>query len=309
MPGIAKAPFNNTKADIILCSSDNVYFRVFRCMLALTSPFFEAMFDLPQPKRNHPDDETFDGLDVIRVLETSRTLDMLLRFCYPAAVKDPGLEDMNDVEEVLEAAMKYGMEDVEERVRKAMVAPSLLESNPVHVLAIACRFGLVPEAKAAARYSLRHTASTQDALTTARLPDNVIQGLVMYRSRCSQAAKTLCDNLDWLKQSQTYSFYEWWTNCCPCNSKADVRYLTHGTYPREWWADYMDKTSVALEESPCGAALMKNLAEAVERASSCPSCRRRAQDQMVHFTGTFARELDKVIAEVREWVNWVFARI
>jgi hypothetical protein len=298
MPYEAKAPFNNAKADIILCSSDNVYFRVFRCMLAFTSPFFEAMFDLPQPRRNHSNDEIFDGLDVIQVSENSRTLDMLLRFCYPAAVKDPGLEGMNDVEEVLEAAMKYGMEDVEERVRKAMVVPSLLESNPVHMLAIACRFGLVQEAKAAARYSLRHTAPTKDTLTTARLPDYVIQGLVVYRSRCSQAARALCDNLDWLKQSQTHSFYEWWTNCCLCNSKADVRYLTHGTYPREWWADYMDKTSVALEESPCDGALMKNLAEAVERADGCPSCRRRARDQMIQFIGTYARELDRVITEI-----------
>lgn len=298
MPNEAKAPFDNAKADIILRSSDNVHFRVFRCMLALNSPFFEAMFDLPQPRRNRPNDETFDGLDVIQVSENSRTLDILLRFCYPAAVKDPSLENMNDVEEVLEAAMKYGMEDVEERVRKAMVTPSLLESNAVDILAIACRFGLVSEAKTAARYSLCHTAPTRGALTTARLPNNVIQGLVMYHSRCSQAARTLCNNLDWLKQSQTYSFYEWWTNCCPCNSKADVRYLTHGTYPREWWADYMDKTSAALEESPCGAALMKNFAEAVERANDCPSCRRRAQDQMVQFTGTFARELDKVITEI-----------
>ncbi|KAG2345769.1 hypothetical protein BDR05DRAFT_960038 [Suillus weaverae] len=298
MPTEAKAPFNNAKADIILRSSDDVYFRVFRCILALASPFFEAMFDLPQPRRSHSNDEMLDGLDVIQVSESSRTLDMLLRFCYPAAVKDPSMEDMNDVEEVLEAAMKYGMEEVEERVRKAMVAPSLLESKPMHILAIACRFGLEPEARTAAKYSLHHTAPTRDTLVAACLPNNVIQGLVAYRSRCGQAARTLCDNLDWLKQSQTHSFYEWWTNCCPCNSKADVRYLTHGTYPREWWADYMDKTSVALEESPCGAALTRNLAEAVGRANSCPSCRRRAQDQMTQFTGTFARELDRVIAEI-----------
>ncbi|KAG2137605.1 uncharacterized protein EDB93DRAFT_760088 [Suillus bovinus] len=298
MPSEAKAPFNNAKADIILCSSDNVYFRVFRCMLAFASPFFEAMFDLPQPRRNHFNDQMFGDLDIIQVSENSKTLDMLLRFCYPAAVKGPGLEDINDVEQVLEAAMKYGMEDVEERVRKAMVAPSLLESNPVRILAVACRFGLRTEASIAARYSLLHTAPTHDSLAAEHLPSDVIQGLVAYRSRCGQAARTLCDNLDWLKRSQTYSFYEWWTNCCPCDSKADVRYLAHGTYPREWWADYMDRTAVALEESPCGATLMRNLAEAVERAKSCPSCRRCAQDQMVQFTKTFAQELERVIAEI-----------
>ncbi|KAG0709452.1 hypothetical protein DFH29DRAFT_888608 [Suillus ampliporus] len=286
MPREAKAPFNNAKADIVLHSSDNVYFRVFRCMLALASPFFDAMFDLPQPRRNGSDNKTFHGIDVIQVSENSRTLDMLLRFCYPATVKDPSLEDMNDVEEVLGAAMKYGMEEVEERVRKAMFTPPLLESNPERLFAIACRYGLGPEARTAARYSLHRPASTQD-LAIARLPDDVMQGLAAYRSRCSHAAKTLCNNLDWLKKSQTHSFYEWWTNCCPCDSKADVRYLTYGTYPRQWWADYMDETSIALEESP-----------SVERASSCPSCRRRADDQMVQFAETLARELDKTIAKI-----------
>ncbi|KAG1734080.1 uncharacterized protein EDB91DRAFT_1147440 [Suillus paluster] len=260
------------------------------------------MFDLPQPRRNHSD-ETFDGLDVIQVSENNRTLDMLLRFCYPAAIKDPSLEDMNDVEEVLEAAMKYGMEEIEERVRKAMVAPSLLESNSARLFAIACRYGLEPEARIAARYSLHHPAPTQDTHAITCLPNDVMKGLAAYRSKCSHAARTLCDNLDWLKQSQTHSFYEWWTNCCSCDSKADVRYMTHGTYPREWLADYMDETSIALEESPCGAAVTKNLAKAVERASNCPSCRRRAHDQMVQFTETFVRELDRAITKVREQLN------
>lgn len=296
MPKEAEAPFNNTKADVVLRSSDNIYFRVFRCMLAFASPFFESMFDLPQPLIKQTHDEMFDGLDVIQVPEDSSTLDILLRFCYP--IKDPILENIKEVEEVLEAAMKYGMEAVEERVRKAMVAPSLLERNSLSLFAIAYRHGLELEAKTAARYSLHRPAPTHNNIPTSCLPENIMQGLVEYRSRCSHAARTLCDNLDWLKESQTHSFYEWWTNCCPCDSRADVRYMTHGTYPREWWADYMEETSVALKESPCGAAVTKNVAKAVERASSCPSCRRQAHKQMVYYTEALALELDKTIAEV-----------
>ncbi|OAX40160.1 hypothetical protein K503DRAFT_715035 [Rhizopogon vinicolor AM-OR11-026] len=298
MPREARAPFNSTKADIVLRSSDHVYFRVFRCMLVFASPFFESMFDLPQPLKKNTDDETFDGLDVIQVQENSRTLDTLLRFCYPAAIKDPNLEDMDEIEEVLEAAMKYGMEDVEESVRKIMVAPSLVERNPLGLFAIACRHGFEPEARTAARYSLHHPLPTHDNITITRLPENITQGLAEYRSRCSHAARTLCDNLDWLKHSQTHSFHEWWTSCCPCDSRADVRYMAHGTYPREWWANYMEETSVALEESPCGAAVTKNVANAVERASDCPSCRRRAHQQMDYFTQALALELDKTIAKI-----------
>ncbi|KAJ8590971.1 hypothetical protein M405DRAFT_765595 [Rhizopogon salebrosus TDB-379] len=307
MPREAAAPFNNSKADIVLRSSDNVYFRIFRCMLMFASPFFESMFDLPQPSRKPTDDETLDGLNVLRVSENSRTLDILLRFCYPAAIKDPVLEDMNDIENVLEAAIKYGMEEVEERLKKAIAASPLLESNPLGIFAIACRHGYVPEARIAARYSLHHPTPTPEIIVKARIHGDVMPGLVEFRSQCSLAARTLCNNLDWLKQAQSHSFYEWWTNCCPCNSRADVRYLTHGTYPRDWWADYMEETAIALEESPCGAAVTKNMAKAVERASSCPSCRRRAHQQMIHFTEAFALELDKSIAKVSKAINGVVA--
>jgi len=301
----AKPPFNNTKADIVLRSSDNVYFRVFQCMLAFASPFFESLFDLPQPSR-HADDETFDGLDVIQVSENSRTLDILLRFCYPAAIKDPTLEDVKDLEQVLEAAIKYGMQEVEERVRKAIVAPPLLESNLLGLFAIACRYGFETEAKTVARHSLHHPAPTHETTAASRLPDNVIQCLSDYRSKCSHAARTLCDNLEWLKKTQTHSFYEWWTSCCRCDSRADIRFLTHGTYPREWWADYMEETSMALEESPCGAAVTKNVPNAVERASNCPSCRRRAHEQMVYFTEALTLELDRTIAEVSKQSSHCF---
>jgi AICAR transformylase/IMP cyclohydrolase PurH len=69
----------------------------------------------------------------------------------------------------------------------------------------------------------------------------------------------------------------------------------------------MEETAIALEESPCGAAVTKNVAKAVERASSCPSCRRRAHQQMVHFTEAFALELDKSIAKVSKAINGVIA--
>ena len=84
----AAAPFDHAKADIILRSSDNIDFRVFKLFLSLASPFFETLFDIPQPDEENGDQEIKDGLVVVPVTEDSKTLDALLRFCYPCTLAD-----------------------------------------------------------------------------------------------------------------------------------------------------------------------------------------------------------------------------
>ena len=82
----AAAPFDHAKADIILRSSDKSDFRVFKLFLSLASPFFETLFELPQPTQASEDQEIKDGLAVIYMPENSKTLDILLRFCYPCTL-------------------------------------------------------------------------------------------------------------------------------------------------------------------------------------------------------------------------------
>ncbi|KAF9240602.1 hypothetical protein BU15DRAFT_73833 [Melanogaster broomeanus] len=54
LPSTAPEPFDNIDADVILRSSDNVDFRVFKIILSLTSPVFKDMFTLPQPDNQSP---------------------------------------------------------------------------------------------------------------------------------------------------------------------------------------------------------------------------------------------------------------
>ena len=49
LPSTASYPFDKTNADIILRTSDLVDFHVFSQILIAASPFFEGMFDVPQP--------------------------------------------------------------------------------------------------------------------------------------------------------------------------------------------------------------------------------------------------------------------
>ncbi|KAH7922626.1 hypothetical protein BV22DRAFT_1094269 [Leucogyrophana mollusca] len=295
----ARAPFDTAKADIILCSSDNVYFRVFRCLLALASPFFDAMFDLPQSRTRPISHNNSSGLEIIPMTENSRTIDMLLRFCYPSAsISDPKMEKIGDVEQVLEAATKYAMEGVEQKVRKVLVAPRFLEKEPLRVFAIAYRYHLEPEARAAAKYLLRLPSLPPDAEELGYIAPNDLAMLDVYRRKCSQAVLGLTSNLEWVKRSQTHRFYEWWTDCCHCRSKSDVRYMMHSTYAREWWVEYMEETMSALKETPCALAVTKRLPKAVEKANGCPTCRKKASANMAEFTKMFAEEIDKAIADV-----------
>ena len=120
----AAAPFDHAKADIILRSSDNIDFRIFRLFLSLASPFFETLFDIPQPAEENGDQELKDGLPVISVAEHSKTLDALLRFCYPCTLADdPKLEVLQDAMDILEAARKYSLDVIEKKARKALVNP------------------------------------------------------------------------------------------------------------------------------------------------------------------------------------------
>jgi hypothetical protein len=66
-------------ANVIIRSSDFVYFRLHKSVLVLVSPFFEDLLSLPQPS----DGETVDGLPVVQLSEGSELLNSLVSLLYP----------------------------------------------------------------------------------------------------------------------------------------------------------------------------------------------------------------------------------
>ncbi|KAI9064905.1 hypothetical protein FKP32DRAFT_1648656, partial [Trametes sanguinea] len=140
----AAYPFNKAAADAILRSSDNVDFWVRRSILAEASCIFEDMLTIPQPPPDAlDDDDTKDGLPVIRLTEDSQTLDKLLRLCYP--IDDPDFNTLDELRPVLEAAMKYMMEEATSLLRNRLV--KLGQSQPLRAFAIACALDLTQEAE------------------------------------------------------------------------------------------------------------------------------------------------------------------
>ncbi|KAL6300858.1 hypothetical protein BKA93DRAFT_500522 [Sparassis latifolia] len=147
----ASFPFNKATADVVLRSSDSVDFRVRRGILCEASQFFDDMFSLPQPE----DSMGRSGSDAaaiptITVAENAKTLDHLLRLCYP--INDPVLDQVDDVRHVLEAAIKYEMSEAIKLMGKALL--DFTATDALRVWAIACHYRQEGIAKSAAQATL-----------------------------------------------------------------------------------------------------------------------------------------------------------
>ncbi|CDO73321.1 hypothetical protein BN946_scf185008.g83 [Trametes cinnabarina] len=139
IPSTASPPFDSESADITLRTSDNVDFHVHRAVLAIASPVFATMLELPQPERSQSL-TTSDPLARSRVIvsEDSKTLDVLLRLCYPVAKTQQ--RDMEGIASVLEIAMKYEMEWPISFLSKEL--ETFAGQDPLRTWAVACRLGL-----------------------------------------------------------------------------------------------------------------------------------------------------------------------
>lgn len=158
MSKTAQAPFDDESADTILQSSDGVDFHVFRIVLSLASPFFKDLFSLRQPHNN-------EDTPIIPVPESSSTLDYLLRICYP--IPDPTITNVQDIGGVLEAALKYEMEQATLMTKK--VLREAIKIDPLEVFAVACRLNLEDDALTAARF-FRGDAMTKYETLSGRIP-------------------------------------------------------------------------------------------------------------------------------------------
>lgn len=270
----AAAPFNRPKADIILRSSDNVDFRIFKFFLSLASSFFEALFDIPQPTGEIGDWEVKlkDGLVVIPVMGHSKTLDALLRFCYPCTLTDdPNVEALEDVLDLLEVAQKYSLDLVEKKITHTLSNPKVLEAEPFRCFAIARRPQLQEETLLAAKYALAQP------LVPSWFPEiNLITAvdllaLLTYHRASGKAVYAPGDDMSWIiAHYGTNLSCAWlWGNInyrdCSCPRSPTPQYRLFGSCSPQWWEDFMMGVLLELREKPCGAAVTSLGEKTVEK--------------------------------------------
>ncbi|TCD61714.1 hypothetical protein EIP91_008023 [Steccherinum ochraceum] len=183
----ASAPFDKPSADLILRSSDHVDFRVKKDILTEASPVFEGMLSLPQsvqPAASNLGDHR-DGLPVVRVTESSQTLDNLLRFCYPVLV--PELKTALEICDTLDAARKYMMERAEKDIREQFARHA--KEEPLALYALSTRhIGWEDELKIAAKESLRFSIDSWGSIPEVRAMNSVDSYMCLqtYHQKCGE---------------------------------------------------------------------------------------------------------------------------
>ena len=309
----AAAPFDHVKADIILRSSDNIDFRVFKLFLSLASPFFETLFDIPQPDEEIEAQEIRDGLPVIPVTEDSKTLDALLRFCYPCTLADdPKLEVLKDAVDVLEAARKYSLDVIEMKARKAIVSPKILEVEPLRCFAIAHRGRLREETLLAAKSTLTQPLIPSWFQEVELISATDLLSLLTYHKKCADAVYALRLDLSWITSHygslQGCPFLSGrCTYSCGCprgKPAAGQRYTLYST-PVQWWEEFMEETFTGLQDRPCKETVKTSAEKTVQtvRARNCQACSPNIAEGMRDFVDFFTGKIEELVSKVSCMAN------
>ncbi|PPQ69583.1 hypothetical protein CVT25_000957 [Psilocybe cyanescens] len=297
-------PFDHPDADVILRSSDlePVDFRVFKLLLSLSSPFFSEIFTLPQPSTPssfYSDEylESSRGLPVVQMAEDKETLQLLLGLCFPiSAHETPRISSLQEMQKVIEAAMKFEMEGILKYLRHELVAPRFIESQPVRVFAIAYRNGWDAEAKKAAKYTLRQPVDTP---YVAEL--ELISGATLYRLReyhriCGEVASSRARLQPALAE---YDDTWTWIACKRCPSAWSTRSVN---FPdaRKWWVDWIEDVADALRVKPWGETARKwDLRnKALDCTAACPQCSLHAREDLEAFAQILSVQIEKDISSV-----------
>ncbi|KAH9000401.1 hypothetical protein EDB92DRAFT_2100504, partial [Lactarius akahatsu] len=269
-------PFDDTDADTILRSSDQVDFYVYRIILSKSSPFFKSMFSLPQPDTSVP--EKPDPNPVINLTENSRTVAILLAFIYPVvfvATESTEPISLDDMMGAFVAATKYDTVAVSQRLSQRFAMSTFVQDSPVETFCVAYSHELGEAARVAAKESLKHRMSLDtigDKLQYTNGP-GLHQLWKFYRACSATAAEAVSGmHLTWITSSDS----SWWdfadTGCLRSSGCRDSNVWRTTAA----WNDYITRAHNVLLEYPCKEALanysvLKPSYE--DNESTCFTCR------------------------------------
>ncbi|KAJ7759156.1 hypothetical protein B0H16DRAFT_630752 [Mycena metata] len=228
----APPPFNDPSADIIIRSSENVDFRIHKILLALASPFFKEMFEVPQPRNidgdhDKSDSQTRDGIPIIFMYDDQNrvcgraVVNFVLESCHPARLQSnrPSLS-ANMVGSVVDVATRYRMDWA---VKSAVRDSRLLQTHPFLLFAHACHQGLAAEATLAAKGTLRFRIEDFPRDTALKLISGYqYHTLLEFHRRSGKAAASIArgENLMWISEEIVDKFCK---RHNPCSSKQITR--------------------------------------------------------------------------------------
>ncbi|KIM44460.1 hypothetical protein M413DRAFT_353815 [Hebeloma cylindrosporum] len=291
------------------------------------------MFSLPQTQHDIPSPS---GLHIVPVAEDSKALRILILHCYPLDLQDEE-NDVIDIARAIVAARKYVMDIAEKRMEKILFskALSLVEDRPLHIYALACRYGFEELGRAAVRRTLEirpYRLSPSPELKH-------ISGMDMYqlnqcRHRCAHAlwdwyfgTKHAFEDQgsygepievpyvwfderphNWIKEHNKEEHtctFEWtrvlrqddWSSYISPDLDED-NYIIYAT---SWWTTYFVQLMKAIEVCPTRRTVFKfsdqAYYDALAASSSCTFCRLDAARHLDYFKEDFAKKLDEIVTQ------------
>ena len=306
-PKLAKAPFDDSRADVILRSSDGVDFRVFQIILSLVSPVFVDKFNTARssfPTAQEILNRTpgAAGLPMAYLDEDSETLDLALRHCYPT--RSPELSSLRDAQVLLQFAHKYKVDAFGPSLTHFLAGA--VKDDPVRVYALASKYQYEDISSDAARACLDLPLSR---LTSPELPPVIMdkyQQLIRYHSSCGEAAMAVT-----LRQESLASWYKLFSTwhfcmgedstCSKPRDNAQDRQVSDpkssmSPSPPSYVWNYLHRSALVLAYHPSVEAVTAE--DFVLKDIDCPACMRVRRTKMLEFSRDFGVEVKKAIEQV-----------
>lgn len=295
----AAAPFNDLRADVILRSNDSVDFRVYKIILSLASPIFDAMFSLPpgNPSAYRVDLQR-NGVPVVLMEERSDTLDPILRACYPGCA--PEVHDLKDFANILTAVEKYEIKAFDQLAQTVMLRH--LVDAPVKVYALAYRFGFdtIVHLSSRACLSLSYSNMTsEEPPEISLLTSWQYRKLLRYHRTCGEIASRVATSDTWLQECQGMVSQDTGilSRTKRCSSCMTAREKGKWFAPAYVWA-YLSRAEIALKEEPSFEMLKQPSFLAHPPTGTCDKCKMDRSGRMVELAAIFANAVRDALAEV-----------
>ncbi|KAH9942389.1 HAD-like domain-containing protein [Epithele typhae] len=306
-------------ADIIFRSGDGVHFNLYKVIVAKASSVMKDMFALP---------DTSLTPQIVELTEDAESLEHLFRLICP--VKNPTLTSVDALSAVLKAAHKYDMQAVTEDLLP--IARQLISTDPLRIYAVAYVLELEELAREAAWGLLddyRFITPVDPPPEFSTLPALATYLAEMYRIDCAGTALRIANGRHWTVNGRHHKAVEapedvknsWaWVACpespetCPLGEeKIDITAPPHRRYgpkvlavvtPREWWLVYMDALCEELRLHPTPRTVRQFIdhpgaLRALREASDCPTCVRKARDDLVDFNQLLSQKIEDALQGIR----------
>jgi len=295
---LAEAPFDDTRADLILQSSDKVQFRVFKNIFYLASPVFADMFSIPSPPSEKPHDEA----RVVPLSEHSTALDIALRHIYPVR-RTSKVDTLRYASILAKFSRRYQVEALHQFIIGYLTDG--IKLDPVGVYAIAVTYGYDDVGAKAARSCLNLPFSNlQSPYLRYATVEHMLE-LLKYYVACGQAASALASSYQ--SQSLSHAQNETLHRHSGCSVVAcrtpdfvgqiGLRRTTNTTsiFRPLWY--YFHRSAVVLAQHPSPGAITTE--EFVLKTNVCPTCA-PARAHMLELSVVFGREIKKAIKQVNQ---------